>query len=271
LTLLLAQGSEFAFVVFQTAAGAHVFSAQTASILIACVALSMLLSPFLLIAIDRWLLPRFAACPIGKPQLEELSSPQSAPIILAGFGRYGQIIGRMLLAQGIRCTVLEHDADMIETARTFGYTVFYGDATRLDLLRTAGAAHAKIIIVAVDDPTQSLEIVDLVKAHFPHLQIVARARDVTHWGDLRDRGVTHVQRELFESSLRSARTVLELLGHSTQATQRNAARFRQHNIALFEQLYPHRKDRKKFILMSKKGRQDLEEQMAQERQQQGNS
>lgn len=268
LTLLLAQGGEFAFVVFQAASGAHIFSAQTASLLIACVALSMLLSPFLLIAIDKWLLPRFARCANGnldKPQLEEISEPQTAPLILAGFGRYGQIIGRMLLAQGIHCTVLEHDAEMIETARTFGYSVFYGDATRMDLLRTAGADSAKIIVVAVDDPTQSLEIVDLVQAHFPHLEIVARARDVTHWGDLRDRGVKHVQRELFESSLHSARTVLELLGHSTEHARQSATRFRQHNIALFEQLYPHRKDREKFIAMSKKGRQALEEQMAEER------
>ncbi|MGH6640459.1 MAG: glutathione-regulated potassium-efflux system protein KefC, partial [Polaromonas sp.] len=137
-TVLLAQGGEFAFVVFQAAAGAQVFSAETASLLIGAVALSMLISPLLLLAADKLLLPRWADC--DTPQLEEISEPQEAPIIIAGFGRYGQIIGRMLLAQGIPATVLEHDADMVETVRAFGYRVFYGDATRLDLLRTAGAA-----------------------------------------------------------------------------------------------------------------------------------
>ena len=103
--------------------------------------------------------------------------------------------------------MLDHDADMIETIRTFGYRVFYGDATRLDLLRTAGAAQAKILVLSVDNVEQSLKIVDMVQENFPNLQIVARARDVPHWNALRDRGVMRVERELFDSSLRSARTV----------------------------------------------------------------
>ena len=174
----------------------------------------------------------------------------------------------MLLAQGIAPTVLDHDADMIETVRAFGFRVFYGDATRLDLLRTAGAASAKIVVVAVDDVEQSLTIVDLVKEHFPQLQIVARARDVTHWNALRDRGVMCVERELFESSLRSARGVLELLGHPPHEARRDAMRFRQHNLELFEQMYPHRKDRSRLIAVAKQGRLQLKEQIAQERAQQ---
>jgi glutathione-regulated potassium-efflux system ancillary protein KefC len=261
-TVLLAQGGEFAFVVFQAAAGAQVFSPQTASLLIGAVALSMLLGPLLLLAIDKLVLPRYAK---GKSTLAEISEPQSSPVIIAGFGRYGQIIGRLLLAQGIAPTVLDHDADMVESVRSFGYRVFYGDATRLDLLRTAGAASAQILVVAVDDVEQSLAIVDLAKEHFPQLQIVARARDVTHWNALRDRGVTCVERELFESSLRSARSVLELLGQPPHEARQGAMRFRQHNLALFEQMYPHRKDRSKVIAVAKQGRLQLEEQMAQER------
>ena len=264
--LLLAQGGEFAFVVFQAAAGAQVFSAETASLLIGAVALSMLLTPLLLLAVDKLLLPRYANC--NTPQLDEISEPQQAPVIIAGFGRYGQIVGRMLLAQGIAPTVLDHDAEMIETVRTFGYRVFYGDATRLDLLRTAGAASAKILVLAVDGVEQSLKIVDLVKEHFPQLQIVARARDVTHWNALRDRGVMRVERELFESSLRSARSVLELLGQPPHEARRSAVRFRQHNLELFEQMYPHRKDREKVIAVARQGRLQLEAQMAQERAQQ---
>jgi len=264
-TLLLAQGGEFAFVVFQAAAGARVFSMETASLLIGAVALSMLISPLLLLAIDKLLMPRYANG--KKTALKEISEPQEAPVIIAGFGRYGQIVGRMLLAQGISATVLDHDAEMIETVRTFGYRVFYGDATRLDLLRTAGAAQAKILVLSVDDIEQSLKIVDVVKENFPQLQIVARARDVTHWNALRDRGVMRVERELFDSSLRSARTVLELLGQPADAAQQAAERFRQHNLALFEQMYPHRNNREKFIAVAKQGRMQLEAQMKQEREQ----
>jgi glutathione-regulated potassium-efflux system ancillary protein KefC len=262
-TLLLAQGGEFAFVVFQAAAGAHVFPEQTASLLIGAVAVSMLLSPLILVVLDKWVLPRYAHC--GVPVLAEISEQQEAPIIIAGFGRYGQIVSRVLLAQGIAATVLDHDAEMIEAARSFGYRVFYGDATRLDLLRTAGAATAKILVVAVDDVEQSLEIVDLAQAHFPQLEIVARAREVTHWNQLRERGVMRVQRELFESSLLSARSVLELLGHTTDDAIASTQLFRQHNLELFEKLHPHFKDRAKLIAVVKEGRAQLEAQMAQER------
>lgn len=262
-TLLLAQGGEFAFVVFQAAAGANVFPAKTASLLIGAVAVSMLVSPLILVAIDRLLLPRYANC--GVTTMNEIAEPQSAPIIIAGFGRYGQIVSRVLLAQGIPATVLDHDAEMIEVARKFGYRVFYGDATRLDLLRTAGAGTAKILVVAVDDVAQSLKIVDLARAHFAQLEIVARARDVTHWNKLRDRNVMLVERELFESSLRSARSVLELLGFEPHTARLSTMRFRRHNLELFEKLHPHYQDSAKLIAVVKQGRQQLEEQMAQER------
>ena len=262
-TLLLAQGGEFAFVVFQAAAGAHVMSAQTASLLIGAVAVSMLVSPLLLLAIDKLLMPRYAN--YGATPMQEISEQQEAPVVIAGFGRYGQIVARLMLAQGIDCTVLDHDADMIEAARSFGYRVFYGDASRLDLLRTAGAGSAKVLVVAVDDIEQSLKIVDLAHEHFPQLQIVARARDVTHWNQLRDRAVLLVEREMFESSLRSARSVLELLGHGAHEARQSAMRFRQHNLELFEKMYPHHKDRAKLIAVVKQGRGQLEEQMAQER------
>jgi glutathione-regulated potassium-efflux system ancillary protein KefC len=262
-TLLLAQGGEFAFVVFQAAAGAQVLSAETSSLLIGAVAVSMLLSPLLLVAIDKLLLPHYAQR--NKPRMEELTEPQHAPVIIAGFGRYGQIVGRMLAAQGLAATVLDHDADMIEAARSFGYKVFYGDATRLDMLRTAGAETAKVLVIAVDDTGQSLAIVDLAREHFPQLELVARARDVTHWNELRDRGVMRVEREVFESSLRSARTVLEVLGFAPHEARSQAMRFRRHNLELFERMYPHHRDRAKVIAVIKQGRRQLEEQMAQER------
>jgi len=138
-------------------------------------------------------------------------------------------------------------------------------ASRLDLLRTAGAAKAKVLVVAVDDKDQCLKIVDLALSHFPHLQLVARARDVTHWHELRERGVQRVQRELFESSLLSGASVLELLGHPPEQVQQTLTRFREHNRDLFEKMHPHFKDRTKLIAVVKQGRQQFEEQMAQER------
>jgi glutathione-regulated potassium-efflux system ancillary protein KefC len=262
-TLLLTQGGEFAFVVFQAAAGAQVFSPATASLLIGTVAVSMLVSPLILVALDKLLLPRYAHC--GVPQMEEIAELQAAPILIAGFGRYGQIVSRVLLAEGIATTVLDHDAEMIDAARNLGYRVFYGDATRLDLLRTAGAAQARILVLAVDDVGQSLKIADLARAHFPQLQIVARARDVTHWNQLRDRGVMLVERELFASSLISAGRVLELMGRSVEEASASTLRFRQHNLELFETLHPHYRDQARFVAGVKAGRAQLEAQMAQER------
>ena len=265
-TLLLAQGGEFAFVVFQAAAGAQVFSAETASLLIGAVALSMLISPLLLVLVDRALLRRYAQLKTAAPPAQEISEPQEAPVIIAGFGRYGQIVARVMLTQGIPTTVLDHSVEILEIARAFGYRVFYGDATRLDLLRIAGAEHARVLVVAVDDPEQSLKIVTLARKHFPQLQVVARARDLTHWNALRDLGVTLVQRELFESSLASARTVLELMGQSPTLAQEMARRFREHNIALADRMYPHHKDRAKMMAVAREGRAQLAEQMAKERQ-----
>lgn len=264
-TLMLAQGGEFAFVVFQAGATFGAIPTETASLLIGAVALSMLISPLLLALLDRVLLKRFATLK-SAPQVREISEPQSAPVIIAGFGRYGQIVARLMLAQGVPATVLDHSVEMLEVAHTFGYRVFYGDATRVNLLRMAGAEQARILVVAVDAPDQSIKIVQLAKKHFPHMQVVARARDVTHWHSLRDLGVTHVERELFESSLRTARTVLELTGLPPQEADRLTERFRAHNIALSERMYEHHNDREAMIAVAKQGRQQLVEQMAKERQ-----
>ncbi|AVO41897.1 glutathione-regulated potassium-efflux system protein KefC [Simplicispira suum] len=263
-TLLLAQGGEFAFVVFQAAAGAGALPGEMASLLIGAVALSMLCTPLLLVLLDRLVLPRYATT-LRAPPEGEISEPQTAPVLIAGFGRYGQIVARVLLAQGIPATVLDHSVDILEVARTFGYRVFYGDATRLDLLRMAGAAQARVLVLAVDAPGPSLKIAALAREHFPHLKIVARARDLTHWNDLRDLGVTQVQRELFESSLLSARSVLEHMGLEENETDALLARFREHNIALADRMYPHHKDQARMIAVAREGRGQLAEQLAKER------
>jgi glutathione-regulated potassium-efflux system protein KefC len=262
--ILLAQGGEFGFVVFQTAAQAGVIAAPASSFLIAAVAISMLLTPLMLVAADRWWLPFLAG---GKREIEELKEPQHEPVIIAGFGRYGQIVGRMLFANGVRPTVLDHDAEQIEAMRRFGWRVYYGDATRLDLMRTAGADKARVIVVAIDDIEQSVECVKMIRANFAAATIVARARNVQHYYQLYELGVTLIERETLDSALMSARSALELLGWQPHQARNLALRFRRHNVAQLALIAPHRQDEARLIAAAKQGRQQLEELFALERQQ----
>ncbi len=262
-TLLLAQGGEFAFVVFQQAEGAKVLSPTLGAVLTGTVALSMLVTPLLLVVMDRWLAPRQGRSTTAMP---ELSEPQACPVIIAGFGRYGQVVGRLLYANGLKPTVLDHDAEQIETVRRFGFQVHYGDATRLDLLRTAGAAQAKVLVVAIDDVDQSLRLVEVARAHFPQLTLVARARNVQHYYALRDRGVELIERETLDAALMSGRSVLALMGWQPYAARQLAMRFRRHSVAQLERTWPHHRDEQVLMSMSRQGRQQLEELFAQERQ-----
>jgi glutathione-regulated potassium-efflux system ancillary protein KefC len=263
-TILLAQGGEFGFVVLQAATAGRVVEAAPAALLVAAITLSMLATPLLLAASDRWWAPRVAARRAG-PAPQELAVPQDAPVIIAGFGRYGQIVGRLLAANGLAATVLDHDVEQIETVRRFGWLAYYGDATRLDLLRMAGAARARVFVLAIDDVAQSVAVAQLVREHFPQLQIVARARNVTHHYRLRELGVTLIERETLDSALMSARSVLEAMGWERHTARTQAWRFRQHNIALLEQMAPHRDDETRLIAIAKQGRRQLEELWARER------
>jgi glutathione-regulated potassium-efflux system ancillary protein KefC len=233
-------------------------------VLTAAITLSMLLTPLLLMLTDRWWVPSLEEC-YPRPRVEELAEPQDAPVILAGFGRYGQIIGRLLHANGIPLTVLDHDAEQIETLRRFGFRVYYGDVTRLDLLRIAGAAKARVLIVAIDNIEQSLELVDLAQQHFPQLTIVARARNVQHWYQLNERGVRFIERETLDSALYSGRSVLELMGIEPHRARTLAMRFRRHSIEQLHRMAPHRHDESALMSMARAGRLQLEQLFAQER------
>ncbi len=261
--LLLAQGGEFAFVVFQQAEAAQILSPRHSAVLIGTVALSMLVTPLLLVLIDKLVLPRFAAAPSESPHA--LAEPQEAPVIIAGFGRYGQVIGRLLYANGLKPTVLDHDAEQIALLRKFGFRVHYGDATRLDLLRLAGAEQARVLVLAIDDVEQSLKLAEVARAHFPHLTVVARARNVQHYYALRDRGVSLVERETLDAALMSGRSVMEQLGWHPHHARQLAQRFRQHSVAQLDKMYPHHQDEQALVSMAKQGRQQLEELFAQER------
>ena len=242
----------------------NVIDAPTTSLLVAAVAISMLLTPLLLVAADRWWLGHLQAQG-SKSDTATLSKPQDAPVIIAGLGRYGQIVGRLLFANGITPTVLDHDADQIEALRKFGWLAHYGDASRLDLLRIAGAERARVLVLAIDDVDQSVEVAKMVRAHFPQLQIVARARNVQHYYRLRELGVTLIERETLDSALMSARSALELLGWEPHHARTLALRFRRHNVAQLEDNLPHWNDQAKLIAAAKQGRQQLEQLFAQER------
>jgi len=261
--LLLSQGGEFAFVVFGAAATARVFSEDTASLLVVVVALSMVVTPLVLMAYDR--LSARQACAEAKPAADEIE-PNEDHVIVAGFGRFGQIVGRFLSANGVSLTVLDHDPDQIEVLRRFGFKVFYGDATRADLLRAAGAARARALVVAIDDIEDSLDLVETVRRDWPGLQIFARARNVTHYYQLMDRGVTMIERETFESALQLGRTVLTAgLGHNAYRIRQAALKFRKLNIANVHAVYPYYKDREQYVSMAKRGREELEEMIARDR------
>ena len=264
--ILLAQGGEFGFVVFQTAAQAGVVSAPASSLLIAAVALSMLLTPLLLVAADRWWMPLLARSS-PRADIAEISEPQHAPVIIAGSGRYGQIVGRMLFANGVTPTILDHDAEAIEALRKFGWRTFYGDATRLDLMRTAGAGEARLLVLAIDNIEQSVQIARLARDNFPHLLIVARARNVQHYYELYEMGVRFIERETFESALMTARSALEALGWLPHQARTLAMRFRRINLAQVQALAPHRKDEARLIAAARQGRRQLEEMFALDRQQ----
>ena len=262
--VLLAQGGEFGFVVFQAAFGAGVIGAEASSLLVAAVALSMLLSPLLLVLSDRYVAPRLAQRRGGESP-PEIDQPQQAPIIICGFGRYGQIVARLLEANGLSATVLDHSAEQVEGVRRFGWPAFYGDATRLDLLRVAGAAQARVIVVAIDDVEQSLAVVDLVRQHFGQATIVARARNATHWYGLHERGIDHIERETLDSALMSGRSVLEAMGWERHAARTQAWRFRRHSIELLHEMAPHQGDESRLISIARQGRRQLEELWSRER------
>jgi len=253
LAALLAPGGEFAFVILGMTAQAGMIPREQAALLTLSVALSMATTPFLLLAYERGLAPRYASTP---PEPETIPM-QESPIIIAGFGRFGQIVGRLLFANGITATVLDHDPDQITLLRRFGFQVFYGDATRLDLLEAAGIAKARLLVVALDDVDANLRLVDVVREHYPRLTVVARARNVSHLFGLMNRNVEHIERETFEAALRSGRRVLRELGFGAHEARLAADTFRRHDLAALDAMRPHYQDEIQLISLAQTARDEL--------------
>lgn len=255
--LLLSQGGEFAFVVFAAAVAAHVFSPETGALLVVVVTVSMVATPLLLLLHDKFVAPRLQGDKKRRP--DDHIEAQDNPIVIAGFGRFGQIIGRLLAANKIGVTVLDHDPDQIDLLRKFGFKVFYGDATRVDLLVAAGIEKARALVIAIDNVDDSLALVDAVRLRLPQLTILARARNVTHYYELMKRGVTLIERETFAAALLLGEQTLRQVGFSEERAQRAAGIFGRHNLKTLLEVAPHFQDQQKVMSLTRQAREELED------------
>lgn len=254
---LLAQGGEFAFVLFGSAAGIGVMDSEIVALLTVVVALSMATAPLLVVVNDRLIEPRFSRV---ETRTHDVPEDEGNPVIVAGFGRFGQIVVRLLYASRIGVTVLDHDPEIIDTLRRFGFKVFYGDATRVDLLEAAGAAKARILVIAVDSQEASLALADLARQHFPHLKIIARARDLPHAVELMNRDIPVIERETFHSALRLGEETLKALGQPAYAARKKTLTFRQHNEELLKEIHAHwGEDMDKRITLQQQARARLQQ------------
>jgi len=222
--LAIPQGSEFAFVLFGAAAAAGALARPMVERATLIVALSMLISPVLFALSERLLIPRLLKRTPVRPS--DAQDATAAPVVICGFGRFGQIVGRVLLARGLKFNALDAEPDNVDTVRRFGYLAYFGDATRLDLLRAVGAETARVIVVALPDPVDVLAVVQLAHKHFPQAKLYARARNRQAAHLLMNAGVTDFVRETFLSSLRLSELVLKGLDFSEAEARRTVAAFR---------------------------------------------
>jgi monovalent cation:proton antiporter-2 (CPA2) family protein len=252
--LALPQAGEFAFVLFAAALGEGILNQAQSEGAMLVVTLSMMLSPLLFLAAERWLLPRLGQ---PKPRKFDTIDAVSAPVIICGFGRVGQIIGRVLLMRGIAFTALDANAEQIDQVRRFGTKAYYGDPTRPDMLRSAGAETAKVLVVALDDVADMLKIVHAAQRNFPHLIIMARARNRRAAHLLMDLGVTKIVRETFYSSLRMTQDVLEALGLDAAEIERTITTFRDHDEKVLRDQHGFYNDERQMIQTTKQAAEEL--------------
>jgi len=252
--LLLAQGGEFAFVLLGLAANQGGISAEVAQAITLAVAISMLLTPFLL-ALHDHLAPRFFAAPREERAADV---PQANKVIVAGLGRVGQVVARMLHASGHEPTVLDDDPDHVEQSRKFGFRVFYGDATRLDLLHAAGADSADFLIITLDDPDAITRLARVARAHFPKLRVIARARDMRHMFALRDLGAEFIERETWLSALKLGEIAVAQVGADPEKARRTAETFAEHDVDVVAKLYQvHKESPDAHVIVSNELRDQL--------------
>jgi monovalent cation:proton antiporter-2 (CPA2) family protein len=252
LALSLPSGGEFAFVLFGLAASLGIIETEIAELLVLVVTASMILSPLLLVLYD-------ALC--QKQQLDDrpFDTPQELypKVIIAGFGRFGQIVGRILRAKNIAFTALEASQTQVDFLRRFGNQVYYGDASRLELLRAANADNAEIFVLAIDDVEASVKTAELIRKHFPHLKIFARARNRQHAFRLMDLDVRYTIRETLVSSLEMSEKVLETLGLSKSKSMETVRQFRAHDEATMAKQHAVKDDENKFLQTTRESAEQL--------------
>ena len=252
--LLLAPGSEFAFVLLAVAVTNGAMPEDSAQALTLAVAVSMLITPFFL-ALHDHLAPRFFA---EATPAREADVPERGKVIVAGLGRVGQVVARMLHGAGVEPTVLDDDPDHVEQSRKFGFRVFYGDATRLDLLHAAGAEHADFLVIALDDPDAALHLAQVARTHFPNLRLIARARDMRHMFKLRDLGVQTIERETWLSALKLGELAVAQASGDAERAKRVAETFAAHDVDVVAKLYDvHRSAPDAHVIVSNELRDQL--------------
>jgi glutathione-regulated potassium-efflux system ancillary protein KefC len=246
LAVLLSQAGEFAFVVLQFARTAGNLSRPEVELLTVVVALSMAITPFMLFAYDRLWMPRLNSAEADTPPGPEDVDGHGKVIVL-GYGRFGQIVTRLLRAQGFEMTLIDDDPAQIELVKRFGVKVFYGDGARLDILRAAGIEDAKMVVIAVAGGDRILQIAAQIRRHYPNVIIAARAVDRSHAHDLMALGVSVIERETFRSALRLGEQALVALGHAEEEAARLAGAFQRHDERMLRDSYAVRHDRDAYI------------------------
>ncbi|CAH2604073.1 Glutathione-regulated potassium-efflux system protein KefB [Rhodovastum atsumiense] len=252
--LALPQGSEFSFVLFTAAVGVGALARDVAEAATLVVALSMVATPLLFAASEAVLIPRLSRA--QEPRYDAIDDG-SAPVIVAGFGRVGQIVGRVLRMQGIRFTALERDPGQVEVVRRFGMKVYFGDPSRPDLLRAAGAETARVLVVALDDMEEALRVVEMARRTFPKLTILSRARNRRHVHLLMDRGIDGIVRDTFHSSLHLSELVLRAMDVPATRASRAVKLFRAHDERLLLQTHAIYRDEKALIQSTQQAAQEL--------------
>jgi len=255
-TFSLAQGGEFAFVLFSFALQNGVVESKVANPLIAAVAVSMALTPLLMLLNEKLIQPYFGTTQSSEREADVIDEKNQ--VIIAGFGRYGSTIGRFLQANGTKATYLDINPNNVELLRKLGFKVFYGDASRHDLLRAAGADEAKLLIVAVDDPDKAMEIVETAQKHFPKLKIISRSISWINHYEMMDKNIQGVYREFFDSALRLAADALSFMGYRSYQVQRALKKFRRHDEKHLINLAKSRHETKSYIKVRRQAIEDLE-------------
>ena len=259
LAIALAQGGEFAFVLFQFSKANGVLSDQLIDPLISAVAISMFLAPLLFIVHEKFLDRDTGA---EEDKESDVIDRSGHKVILAGFGRLGTDLGRVLISAGIRPVILDHDASNVDVLRKFGFEVYYGDVTRLDLLEAAGAGEAELLIITIGNVDKARALVKLCQKHYPHLQIAGSVVDRAAAYELMDLGITVIKRETFDSALALGCDVLQLLGMPTYEAHRLTRLFRRKDEEMLPELHQmFKSDRDRYVSMYQQHNVDLEELM----------